>query len=79
MTIMTEKETKDKKKATSTLLSLLFPGYVALFTPRSIMLQGESNILIDETNFDIFQSISLNNLKVHHILLSIVHTFSLNL
>lgn len=57
MTIMTEKETKDKKKATSALLSLLFPGYVALFTPRSIMLQGESNILIDETNFDIFQNI----------------------
>ena len=57
MTIMNEKETKDKKIATKSLLSLLFPNYDILFTPRSLMLQKEgfSSVTIDESNFEILQ------------------------
>ena len=58
MTIMSEKETKDKKKATQSLLQLLFPNYTVMFTPRSILLQGKDNsTMIDENNFDILQEI----------------------
>ena len=56
MTIMSEKEARDKKKATQQLLQLLFPNYSVLFTPRSIILQGKENsMIIDENNFEIFQ------------------------
>ena len=41
MTIMSEPEAKDKKDATKQLLSLIFPNYKTLFTPRSLILQGE--------------------------------------
>ena len=57
MTIMSEAETKDKKLATQQLLSLLFPKYNAMFTPRALVLQGESPIMIDENNFDKIQEI----------------------
>ena len=58
MTIMNEKETKDKKIATKSLLSLLFLNYDILFTPRSLMLQKEgfSSVTIDESNFEILQA-----------------------
>ena len=58
MTIMNEKETKDKKIATKSLLSLLFPNYDILFTPRSLMLQKEGffSVTIDESNFEILQA-----------------------
>ena len=58
MTIMSEKETKDKKFATQQLLQLLFPGYKPVFTPRSILLQGEgTSQMIDENNFEAFQEV----------------------
>ena len=58
MTIMSEKEAKDKKIATQQLLQLLFPKYTIMFTPRSIMLQGkESSSMIDENNFEAFQQV----------------------
>lgn len=58
MTIMSERETKDKKFATQQLLQLLFPDRKIMFTPRSLLLQGEnSSTLIDETNFEILQDI----------------------
>ena len=58
MTIMSEKEARDKKKATQELLQLLFPNYSILFTPRSIMLQGKDNSsIIDENNFEAFQQV----------------------
>lgn len=58
MTIMSEKETKDKKFATQQLLQLLFPNCNVMFTPRSIVLQGEGvTQMIDESNFEIFQGI----------------------
>lgn len=58
MTIMLEKETRDKKDAVVALLTLMFPKYKILFTPRSIMLQGENSIMIDEDNFEALQNIS---------------------
>lgn len=58
MTIMTEKETKDKKEAVIQLSSLIFPNYKIIFTPRSMMLNSqEGNVLIDESNFENFQEI----------------------
>ena len=33
------------------------PKYKILFTPRSILLQGEESLTIDETNFDSFQEV----------------------
>lgn len=59
MTIMNEKETKDKKIATKNLLSILFPNHSIIFTPRSISLSGSdfSSITIDNDNFDILQNV----------------------
>ena len=58
MTIMSEAEAKEKKIATQQLLTLLFPKYRIMFTPRSILLQGEElNSMIDENNFEFLQNI----------------------
>ena len=58
MTIMSEKETKDKKLATQQLLQLLFPNHNIMFTPRSIVLQGKENSsTIDDSNFEFLQEI----------------------
>ena len=57
-TLMNSKETKDKKQETLTTLSLLLPNYQIVFTPRSMLLNnGEIKAIIDESNFDTFQSI----------------------
>ena len=58
MTIMSEKETRDKKAAVQQLLPILIPGYKIIFTPRSIVLSNQDGqILIDENNFDILQNV----------------------
>lgn len=57
MTIMQEKEAKDKKDAVKALFSILFPNHTVMFTPRSISLMGDNNITIDENNFDDLQMI----------------------
>lgn len=57
MTIMQEKEAKDKKEAVKSLFSILFPNYTPMFTPRSIILKGEIDISIDEEGFEILQPI----------------------
>lgn len=57
-TLMNSKETKDKKNDTLLTLNLLLPNYQVVFTPRSILLNnGEIKAIIDESNFDTFQSI----------------------
>lgn len=57
MTIMNEQETKDKKLATQQLLTILFPNHTIMFTPRSIMMQGEqATVTIDENNFEYLQN-----------------------
>ena len=56
MTIMSEKEAADKKKAVQQVCALLFPNYKLLMTPRSVLLSdGSTNIQIDETNFEYLQ------------------------
>lgn len=58
MTIMSEKETREKKIATQQLLSILFPKHTIMFTPRSILLQStDASVMIDENNFETFQEI----------------------
>ena len=58
MTIMSEKETKDKKVAVMQLFSILFPDYKIILTPRSILFNNSiDKIMIDESNFDILQEI----------------------
>lgn len=58
MTVMNEKETFEKKQNVLSVLTLLFPDYNVIFTPRSLMMRkGEESILIDETNFTYLQSI----------------------
>lgn len=57
MTIMTEKAVADKKESVIQVLQLILPNYKIIFVPRSIILskEGQSNIIIDESNFDSFQ------------------------
>lgn len=59
MTIMQQEEAKDKKKATTSLLELLFPNYKVMFLPRSLALSKKDfpNITIDETNFNFLQNV----------------------
>jgi hypothetical protein len=53
MTIMSEKETVDKKLAVQQVCTLLFPKYKVMFTPRSVLITGEGQtIQIDERNFE---------------------------
>lgn len=57
MTVMSEKEAADKKAATLQLLTLLFPGKKINFTPRSIIISGDSKtIMLDERNFEPLQA-----------------------
>lgn len=57
MTIMTEKESIDKRKATLQVLELIIPGYKIIFTPRSMILsKQEQSIVIDEQNFQFLQT-----------------------
>lgn len=59
MTVMSQKETKDKKQATIMVLSLLFPNYKVAISPRSLIFssQGENRetFMVDENNFEPFQ------------------------
>ena len=57
MTIMSEKETIDKKLAVQQVCTLLFPKYKVMFTPRSVLITGEGQtIQIDERNFEYLQT-----------------------
>ena len=58
MTIMSEKETRDKKEAVLQLFSILLPEYKVIFTPQSIILSlNENSTIIDENNFGILQEV----------------------
>ena len=58
MTVMNEKETADKKQAVLSVLTVLFPNYKALFTPRALVLNSDQGSpMIDETNFEALQDI----------------------
>ena len=56
MTIMSEKETVDKKLAVQQIMTLFFPNYKMLLTPRSLILRNDNAMItIDESNFDFLQ------------------------
>lgn len=56
MTIMNEKEVRDKKEAVISVLTLVLPDYTVLFTPNSLIFKKDDlMITIDEDNFEIFQ------------------------
>lgn len=60
MKVLEQSQDKDKKNAVIMLLTLLFPDYIPVITKNSIILtkQGENQpLLIDDNNFDIFQSV----------------------
>lgn len=59
MTIMMDKESKKQKNAVNMVLKLCFPDYKILITPNSLIFnkEGESQIMVDEKNFDSLQSI----------------------
>ena len=59
MTIMSEKEAKDKKLAVQQVFTLIFPKDKVLITPQSLIFSRgqEGNIIIDESNFDYLQDI----------------------
>ena len=58
MRIMTDNETKDKRLATQALLTLLFPSYKVSFTPQSLLLMHEKQIItIDANNFEMLQDV----------------------
>ena len=61
MTIMSQKETVDKKAAVQQVCTLLFPKNKVLFTPRSMLITGsEESIQIDENNFEYLQAALAN-------------------
>ena len=55
MTMMKEKEMAEKKDSVINVFSLIFPKYKTLFTPRSIILQSDTQIMIEDSNFEILQ------------------------
>lgn len=56
MTIMSEKETADKKLAVQQVATLFFPEYKINFTPRSIIFSGKGGMItVDENNFEPLQ------------------------
>lgn len=58
MTIMTEKEAKDRKDNVLDIMQLLFPDYEVFFTPQSILLKGKTDSkFIDINNFEFFQEV----------------------
>ena len=58
MTVMSSDEAVEKKQNVLQLLTLMFPQYKTILTPRSILFNGnDSQSMIDESNFDIFQDV----------------------
>ena len=58
MQLMNEKQAVDKKTCALAVLSLLFPNYKVILTPRSMMLNSDlGNCMIDEGNFENLQHI----------------------
>lgn len=56
MTIMKEKESRDKRECVEKVLSLFFPTYKSIITPNSIIFMiGEDTIMVDQDNFEFLQ------------------------
>lgn len=58
MTVVTDKQSSDKKQAVLKVLTLLFPSGKVIMTPRALMFNFEgANVIIDENNFEILQRV----------------------
>lgn len=58
MMIMGDKGQAEKKQAVQSVMTLLFPNYKTMFTPRSLVLMGDGvSITLDENNFEILQQV----------------------
>ena len=58
MTVMSTKETKDKRQATLQVLSLLFPEWKVVVSPRSLIFSSNGEtVAIDENNFENLQTV----------------------
>ena len=56
MKLMADKEAIDKKQAVLQFLQLIFPDFTASFSPRSLLLIKDKEVVtIDEQNFEILQ------------------------
>lgn len=66
MTVMNEKQTADKKQAVTSVLTVLFPTYKVLFTPRSLVFTSEQGTaMVDENNFEALQEALANVFCLH--------------
>lgn len=72
MKVLEQSDDKNKKTAITQLLTLMFPDYIPMLTPNSIILssqqEGQQPMLIDDTNFDIFQNVVKEILCIHNLL-----------
>ena len=58
MTVVSDKQSADKKQAVLKVLTLLFPSGKVIMTPRALMFNFEgANVIIDENNFEILQKV----------------------
>ena len=58
MTVMNDQATVDKKRAALDVLTVLFPNYKVVVTPRAMIFQSEQGSpMIDENNFNALQDI----------------------
>ncbi len=61
MKVLGQTQDKEKKTMISTLLTILFPGYNSIITPRSIVLNATDNsghtVMIDDNNFEMFKGV----------------------
>ena len=58
MTVVSDKQSSDKKQAVFKVLTLLFPSAKVIMTPRALMFNFEgANVIIDENNFEILQKV----------------------
>lgn len=58
MTVVSDKQSADKKQAVLKVLTLLFPSGKVIMTPRALMFNFEgANVIIDENNFEILQGV----------------------
>ena len=56
--LLQDERTKDKKEDIKSVLTLLFPDYQIIFTPRAISLNcNGTSFTIDEGNFESLQSV----------------------
>lgn len=58
MMIVQEKQTAEKKADVLSVLTLLFPSYQVMFTPRALVFSHEGGIItVDDTNFESLQQV----------------------